>query len=379
MNRCKPDDLVKKTLLSLEPYVAALPDMTLAKLQEVLGRGKVIKLSFNENPYGPSPLASTAMQAALNDLNVYHDVDESELKGLLCAHHGVTPAEIILGNGADEIVQLVSLAFLCEGDEVIIPQPTYVQYVCSALTLGATPVQVPVRDFKVDLAGILERVTPNTKMIYLCNPNNPTGTVITRAEMQAFFDRLPEHVVVVIDEAYSDYVNDPDYPTSLEFTRQGHKVLGIRTFSKIHALAAARVGYGIGGSELVYTVARARMQVNVNHIGLVGAAASFKDTAHRAKVKELTEAGKAYLYRMFTDLGLRYIPSQGNFVFADTGVDSKTVLAELAARGVVVRPGYLFNFPTFIRVTVGTPEQNEYFVAALREVLALSGQTEAAR
>ncbi|MGI5840369.1 MAG: histidinol-phosphate transaminase [bacterium] len=378
MSQCKPDDLIKKSLLSLEPYVAALPDMTPAKLRETLGLEKVIKLSFNENPYGPSPLAVIAMRAALNELNIYHDVDESDLKRMLCAHHGVTPAEIILGDGADEIVQLASLAFLSEGDEAIIPRPTYVQYVCSVLTLGATPVQVPVRNFKIDLEGILERITPKTKMIFLCNPNNPTGTIVSRAELQAFFDRLSEHVVVVIDEAYSDYVTDPDYATCLEFARQGHKVLGIRTFSKIHALAAARVGYGLGSSDLVYTVARARMQVNVNHIGLVGAAASLKDTAHRAKIKEETEAGKAYLYQAFNDLGLNFVPSQGNFIFVDTGRDSKKMLQGLAARGVVVRPGYLFNFPTFIRVTVGTPEQNDCFVGALREVLAQPEQAEAA-
>ncbi len=371
MKQIKPDDLIKKRLLDLDPYVADLQDMTKEKLQAVLGIDKVTKLSFNESAFGPSPKAVEAMVGALAALNVYHDVDESELKGLLCARHGLSPDEIILGDGADEVVQLAALAFLREGEEAIIPTPTYVQYWCSTVTMGAEPVRVPVKsDFRIDLTEILDRITPNTKMIFLCNPNNPTGLVLTRAELQAFFDRLPAHVVVVIDEAYADYVTDPDYGICLEFARQGHKVLGVRTFSKNHGLASARVGYGYGNKELVYTIARTRMQVNVNHLGLVGAAASLQDSGHQAWVMKQNEAGKAYLYREFAAMGLFHLPTQGNFIFVDTGLDSKAVVSSLAARGVIVRPGYLFKYPTFIRVTVGTMEQNALFIQALREVLS---------
>ena len=365
----QPDRLIHPGLRELEPYKAALPDMTPARLKEHLQLEQVAKLSFNENSFGTSPRAIQAMKDALDELHVYHDVDECGLKEMLCAKHQVEPEQILLGNGADEIAQMTAMAFLGPGVEAIIPQPTYIQYEVSTLTMGADPVFVPVRDFAVDTREILARITPRTRLIFLCNPNNPTGTYTPRDEMDAFIRDLPDDVVVLMDEAYHDYVEADDYPAVEEYLNSGKLVMGVRTFSKNHGLAAARVGYGLGPQALVHTVARTRMQVNVNHIGLCGAAASLTDLEHQRYVLEQTAAGKKYLYETFDRLGLFYVRSQGNFIFVDTNTDSAQMMNDLAARGVVVRPGYLFGFPTFLRVTVGTPTQNQVLADALAGIL----------
>ncbi len=364
-----PDGLIRAGLRTLEPYKAALPDMTPARLKEHLQLEQVAKLSFNENPFGTSAKAIAAMEKALHELHYYHDVDESGLKSLLCAHHHVVPEQILLGNGADEIAQMAAMAFLNEGDEAIIPQPTYIQYEVSTLTMGAEPVFVPVKDFRIDTRSILERIGPRTKLIYICNPNNPTGTYIPKGEMDAFVADLPDNVVVLLDEAYYDYVEAGDYPDISDYLDSGKLMMGVRTFSKNHGLAAARVGYALGPKDLIHTVARTRMQVNVNHIGLCGAAASFLDTDHQRYVLTETAVQKSLLYGEFQNLGLFFVPSQGNFIFVDTGKDSAQVLQDLAAQGVVVRPGYLFGYPTFLRVTVGTPAQNQALIAGLAGIL----------
>ena len=364
-----PDRLIRAGLRTLEPYKAALPDMTPARLKEHLQLEEVAKLSFNENPFGTSPQAIRAMQEALHALHYYHDVNECGLMSMLCDRHNVEAEQILLGNGADEIAQMTAMAFLGEGDEAIIPQPTYIQYEVSTLTMGAKPVFVPVQDFRIDTRSILARINPRTKLIFVCNPNNPTGTYIGKEEMDAFVADLPENVVLLLDEAYYDYVDADDYPSADDYINSGKLVMGVRTFSKNHGLAAARVGYAVGPKALIHTVARTRMQVNVNHIGLCGAAASLADTEHQNFVLTQTEAGKDYLYKEFARMGLFYVPSQGNFIFVDTGLDSAQVLQDLAAQGVVVRPGHLFNFPTFLRVTVGTPEQNRALVTGLAGIL----------
>ncbi len=365
-----PDRLIKPTLRELEPYKAALPDMTPAMLKKHLKLEHVAKMSFNENPFGASPKAIEAMKGALDELHIYHDVDDSPLKEMLCRLHHVEPEQILLGNGADELSQMAAMAFLGEGDEAIIPQPTYIQYEVSTLTMGANPVFVPVNSqFAIDPDDLLKKITDKTKLIFLCNPNNPTGTYITKKEMDAFVDKLPDRVVLLMDEAYFDYVDADDYPSSTDYINSGKLVMGVRTFSKNHGLAAARVGYAVGPKVLIYTVARTRMQVNVNSIGLSGAAASLQDPDHQAAVIAQTAAGKKYLYDHFTELGLFFVPSQGNFIFVDTGKDSADVVQKLAADGVVVRPGYLFHFPTFLRVTVGTPEQNRALVESLAGIL----------
>jgi histidinol-phosphate aminotransferase len=364
-----PDRLIRAGLRSLEPYKAALPDMTPARLKEHLQLEQVAKLSFNENPFGTSSRAIAAMEAALHELHYYHDVDESGLKALLCAHHEVEPEQILLGNGADEIAQMAAMAFLNEGTEAIIPQPTYIQYEVSTLTMGADPVFVPVKDYAIDTQAILAKIGPKTKLIYICNPNNPTGTYIPKREMDAFVAALPDNVVVLLDEAYYDYVDAEDYPSVTDYLTSGKLIMGVRTFSKNHGLAAARVGYAIGPKALIYTIARTRMQVNVNHIGLCGAAASFLDTDHQRYVLTETAVQKAWLYGEFKRMGLFFVPSQGNFIFVDTGVDSAQVLQDLAAQGVVVRPGHLFGYPTFLRITVGTPAQNQTLIAGLAGIL----------
>jgi histidinol-phosphate aminotransferase len=364
------DDLIKKGLRSLEPYKAGLPDMAIPDLKNYLGLNQVEKMSFNESPFGPSPDAIRAMKDALTELHLYHDVDECGLRGKLSTIHGVAPEQILMGNGADEIAQMTAMAFLSEGDEAIIPQPTYIQYEVSTLTMGATPVFVPVKDFQIDLNGILQAITPKTKLIYLCNPNNPTGTLVAGDDLAAFVEALPPSVVLFIDEAYHDYVTDPAYRPSTEFLSQNKLVMGVRTFSKIHGLAAARVGYAIGPEPLIHTVARTRMQVNVNYMGLCGASASVDDHAHRQWVQAQVEKGKQDLYDTFNRMHLAYVPSQGNFIFLNTGVDSRILVPALAERGVVVRPGHLFGYPSYVRMTVGTDEQNRRFTNELAGFLA---------
>ncbi|HOJ21622.1 MAG TPA: histidinol-phosphate transaminase, partial [Armatimonadota bacterium] len=269
-----------------------------------------------------------------------------------------------------EIIHYLGIAYLEPGDEVVQAHPSFVRYEAAAILNGCQCIQVPLKDYTHDLDAMADAVTPRTKLLFITNPNNPTGTIVTRSAVDRLLDRIPERVLVVMDEAYYEYVEDPEYPDSLAYIREGRNVISLRTFSKIFALAGLRVGYGIARPEIIWAIHQVREPFNVNSIAQVGAIACLDDPDQVERGRRVNRDGRTYLYAACERLGLPYVPSQANFVFIDVKADSRVVFQELLRRGVIVRTGDIFGHPTHLRVTVGTPEENARFVRALEEVLA---------
>ena len=359
--------LARPVLTQLQPFEPALPDLPIEKIQQQLGQNRVVKLSFNENPYGPSPKAVEAMQRELACLHLYQDSKGDDLRSAIGADLGLEPDQIILTNGADELILLVALAFLEPDDEVLIPIPTFGQYQTSSLIMGAKIIPVPQTDFRIDIENILEAVTSRTKIVFICNPNNPTGTIITKDELDSLLHRLPEDILLVIDEAYIDYVTEPSCAFGLDYLRQRENLLLVRTFSKIHGLAAARVGFGISNAPLISLLERIRPPFNVSRIGQAGALASWQDKAYFRKMQELNAANREYLYTILEAAGMSYVPSQTNFVLADTKQDAGGMCSKLAEFGIIVRNAAGFGLPQHLRITVGRKEDLDRLGEALQD------------
>lgn len=357
-------------VMAVNPFVPDIADLSHDQLQKRLGVSRIIKLSMNENPLGPSPRAIAAMEKALKNLNYYSDCEGNELKEKICGKLGVDRDQVILTNGADELIFLVANAFVEPGDEVVIPFPTFGSYFWASALAGARIVQVPLKDFSIDTAALLAALNENTRLIFLCNPNNPTGTIIRRQELEYFLDRVSERIVVVLDEAYVDYVVSDDYVSGVELLRKYPNLLVIRTFSKIYSLAAARVGYGVACAEVISVLNRSRLPFNVNYIGQVGAAASIDDVEHLERSKKLNNEVKKYLEQQLQRLGCSTVPSETNFLLVDAGVDARVLTERLLQKGIVVRPGDAYKLPTFMRISIGLPEDCCFFIEALEEALS---------
>ena len=327
---------------------------------------QIIKLASNENPLGPSPRAVAAMQEALAGANFYPDGGGFHVRDALAAHLGVERQNIILGNGSNEIIEFVGHAFLRAGVEALTSENAFVAYKLLTALFGATIVEVPERDYRFDLDTLLAAVTPRTRVIFIANPNNPTGTLVRQEALDRFMSRLPDDVVVVFDEAYFEYLDDP--PDTLRFVRAGRNVVVLRTFSKIHGLANLRLGYGIARPELITVLQKTREPFNVNGIVQAGALASLADTAHQAETKRVTDEGRRYLESEFAAMQLPFVPSVANFVLVRVD-DGHAIFRALLAKGVIVRALKGYRLPEWIRVSVGTMAQNRQCIAALREVL----------
>ncbi|MBB6453766.1 histidinol-phosphate aminotransferase [Salirhabdus euzebyi] len=365
------EHLVRSVYPKLMPYTSGLADYTVEEIKIVLNKEKVYKLSFNENPLGPSPKAVEEMNIAIQSLNLYPNSPGIKLKEKIAQKEGLSSENIVLANGADDMILLIAQTFLEPTDEVIIPEVTFIQFLASTHLMGANPIMSPMKDdLGIDLDAILTRINKKTKLIFLCNPNNPTGKVIPRKELDAFIDNVPSHVLVVIDEAYHEYGDVGEYETSVPFVKQNKQVLIVRTFSKIYSLAAARIGYGIGSVELIEAINHVRPPFNVNSIAQVGALASMNDLAYIQHAKTVNEEGKQYFYDVFSELGLRYIKSNGNFVFVDTGIKNKEAFHYLASEhGVIVRDLSGYGLETSLRVSIGNQEANEAFVLAIKQLM----------
>jgi histidinol-phosphate aminotransferase len=367
------ESVVRKVYPNLTPYVSQLADLPVEELKKVLQKEKVYKLSFNENPMGPSAKAIREMEKALHTLNLYPSSKGEELQEAIAHREGIQKDQVILSNGADEMIILAAQTFLEPGDEVIIPSVTFVQYEAAAHLMGAVPNKVPMTDdLGTNLEGIIQAITNQTKMICLCNPNNPTGAIISDEEMGAFLKRVPEEVVVVIDEAYIDYADSKDISTAVKYISNHENILVVRTFSKIHSLAAVRIGYGIGSEALIDAIHHVRPPFNVNAIAQAGALASLQDKEHVQASRELNEKGKQLLYHAFDQLGLEYIKTNANFVYVDTKIDSDDVFQQLAEKGVIVRNLKGYGLTTSLRVSIGAEEEVRAFIDALNEILSRS-------
>lgn len=360
-------DKARPEIFKLKAYVPGKP---IEEVKRELGIDDVIKLASNENPLGASPLGKKAAEKALNDLHIYPDSNCYYLKNKISKHTGIDQQGILVGNGSDELLKLLAETFLSPGDEVIYAEPSFMEYEFTARIMGADCVAVPLdASFKHDLPAMQKAITGKTKIIYLCNPNNPTGSIVGSEEIDQFMAAVPEDVLVVFDEAYYEYVESSEYVSGTKYLSQGRNVVVMRTLSKIYGLAALRVGYALTTPEIAQAVERVTEPFNVNHLAQVAATAALDDINHVNESRKTNQEGKQYLYSEFEKLALKYVPTEANFIFVDTGKECRGVFQALLEKGVIVRTGDIFGYPTFIRVTIGNKEENERFVRSLIEVL----------
>jgi histidinol-phosphate aminotransferase len=359
--------LFRASIADLVPYEPGKP---VEEVQRELGLERVVKLASNEGPFPPFPAAIEAMERGERELNRYPDGGVWALRAALAEQAGVAFEEVVVGAGADGIIDLLSQATLDPGDEIVCGWPSFPSYVLDALKLGAEPRRVPLRDHVYDLDAMLEAVGSRTKLVYVCHPNNPTGTANGRAELLAFLDRLPEHVLCVLDQAYFEYIDDPDYADGIELFLEGRRLAVLRTFSKIYGLAGLRVGWGVAPADVVTATSKVRRAFDVTATAQAAALASLDDPEEIARRRELNATGRTRVAQILRANGLEPVePSLGNFVFADVG-GGRQMFERLLREGVIVRPLDGFGAPEGIRVSVGTPEENEVFAAALGHVLS---------
>jgi histidinol-phosphate aminotransferase len=366
MVRVPLTSLVLPHLTELTPYQAGKP---LEELERELGLTDAIKLASNENPLGPSPLALAAIRDSLGSLHRYPDSHAYYLKEDLARHHGILPSQLILGNGSDEVLDLLVRALVPPGGEVLSTTHTFLMYGLLAQAAGGFFRPVPLRDMRVDLKAMAQAVTPQTRLIILCNPNNPTGTAFRRQEWEDFLAAVPATATVALDEAYLDFADDPQVPSSLEYLSEDRPLVGLRTFSKTYGLAGLRIGYGFGPSELMDYLNRLRMPFNVNRLGQVAARAALHDADFLARTRELVLEGKALFYQELPRLGLTFIPSQANFVLIRVPRPGQEVFQAMLREGVIIRAMDSYGFPDYIRINMGRPEENRRCLKALQKVL----------
>ncbi|NMC32209.1 MAG: histidinol-phosphate transaminase [Veillonellaceae bacterium] len=352
---------------AINPYEPGWADRTPMELCHLLNRDSVSKLSFNESPYGPSPKAVAAMQAAAGEVHRYHDMEAKELRQKIANHHSVAVDCVYIGSGGDETISLLVNAYVSPGDEVVIPWPTFGQYLNAATIMDGITVKVPVRqdDLKADLDGMLAALTPRTKIIFLCNPNNPTGVPVNGPDLRTFLRAVPENILVGLDEAYAEFVTDPSFVSGIQCMAEFSNVVVIRTFSKIYGLAGMRVGYGIARPEIVNMIQRVRPLFNVNNLAQFGAMAALDDHEHLDRVKADNTQERIWLGAQLAALGIRVVPSQTNFLFVDTGLESQPLVDAARNAGFIIKSGAGWGFPTFLRISLGTHEQNEGLLAVL--------------
>ena len=323
--------------------------------------GDIIKLASNENPLGPSPKALVAMRETLERAHFYPDGGGYYLREAIAKKFGFDRSNIMLGCGSNEIIEFIGKAFLNPGDEIVTARHAFVVYKLMATLFGATTIEVPDPNFAHDLDAMAAAITPKTKEVFIANPNNPTGTLLSQDEIDRFMDKVPEHVIVVFDEAYFEFNENP--PDTLKFVREGRNVVVLRTFSKIQGLANLRIGYGIAKAELIDVLGKTRQPFNTNGIAQAGALAGLADEEHQRQTREITIEGRNFLQQEFEAMGLDYVPSFANFVLVKVG-NGKAVFNDLMKRGIIVRDMTGYGLPEWIRVSIGTMEQNRSFLEA---------------
>jgi histidinol-phosphate aminotransferase len=367
-----PERFLRPALDGLVPYEPGKP---IEEVQRELGLERVVKLASNEGPYGPFPAAMEAIERATREGNRYPDGGCFRLSHVLAERHGVRPGEVSVAAGSDAIVGYLAYATLDPGDEVVTGWPSFPSYVLDPLKLGAVPIRVPLRDHRFDLQALLEAITPRTKLVFVATPNNPTGTMTGRAELDDYFAQVPEQVVTVVDQAYFEYIDHPDYPDAIEeYAKGGHRVVVLRTFSKIYGLAGFRVGYGIGPAELVAGIRKVQRAFDVTAAGQEGALASLADEAELARRRQVNRDAVERLVQVLRREGYEPVtPALGNFLFVEVGEDAAALDAALLRQGVIVRPMGAFGAPTALRITAGTPEEIDFFAEALAAVRAATG------
>jgi histidinol-phosphate aminotransferase len=353
---------------TLSPYVPGKPT---DELEREIGIKDSVKLASNENPLGPSPKALRAVTDSLLDqntsdsINRYPDGSGYYLKKALSDKLPVGEDELILGNGSNELIDVAVRTFLQAGDEAVMAHPSFVVYPMSVQALGGRPVQIPLRKYTHNLEAIADAVTQKTKIIFIANPNNPTGTINKKREFDLLMDRVPEGVLIIVDEAYHEYVTDPDYADSIKHFKNGKDILILRTFSKIYGLAGLRIGYGIARTDILLEMNKLRPPFNTNSLAQKAAIYALQDDSHVRHSQEINEEGKKYLYKKLNSLKVRYIPTEANFIYILLGEDAYLLYNKMLRHGVIVRP----IGPQEIRVTIGLPEENKRFIETFKAVM----------
>ena len=357
----------KSHIQSVHPYEPGKP---IKELEREMGLRNVIKLASNENPLGPSGKALRAMRRALREVHLYPESKCYYLVNRLSQELGLPQEQLIIGNGSNEIIELLARGFLSPGDEVLSSETSFLVYPILSQVCGAEYKAVPMKDYKFDLPAIAKAVTDKTRIIFIANPNNPTGTYVTAAEVEAFLAEVPKDVIVCMDEAYVDFVEAPDFPHMLNYLAKHENVIVFRTFSKAYGLAGVRIGYAVGSKEMISYLHKIRQPFNVNSIAQAGATAALDDRFFLWRTKHLVSVGRKYLYRRLTKMGLRFLPSQANFVLIDTGRSADEVFKALLKQGMIVRSMKAYGLTTWIRVTVGRRSQNVLFCRLLKRYLS---------
>lgn len=357
----------KSNIVHLPVYEPGKP---MEEVKRELGLKEVTKLASNENPYGCSPKAKDAITNEISNASIYPDGGAVDLTNVVASQLGVNNNQIIFGAGSDEVILMIARAFFVQGNETVMASHTFPQYKHNAEIEGAVSIEVPLADGKHDLPGMLNRITDRTKVVWICNPNNPTGTIVTHTEVQHFMEHVPSHVLVVLDEAYCEYTDTVEYPDGLALLDQYKNIILLRTFSKIYGLASLRIGYGIGHPEIIRYINQVREPFNTSRFAQAAAIAAYQDHDFINNCRENNRKGIDYLNKQFQRLALQAFPAHGNFIMVDTQRPAAQVFDALLRLGIIVRGGHKLDFPTSIRVTVGSQEQNDKFIAALERVLS---------
>lgn len=370
MNRF--DDLVPPFVRAIGPYVPGKP----VRQAEQESGVRCIKMASNENPFGPSPQALAAMREAAAEANLYPDAENSELRSRLAAKHGVRPEQLLVTAGSSSMLNIIARTLLAPGLNAVTSERSFIVYPIVTRATGARLITVPMRGDTYDLEAILAAITPETRIIFIANPNNPTGTLVEAPEMDRFIERIPKHVCVVLDEAYADFAEHfaaqrgVKYSRSMEYVREGRNVAVLRTFSKAQGLAGLRIGYGIAPAELMQYFARMKTVFTVSGVAEAAALAAVGDTAHVRRTQENNAAGAKWLEERIREMGVKVVPTWANFLYVELGEDASAIGKRLQNEGVIIRPlTGSWGAPTAIRVTVGTPEQNEQFLKAFKIVM----------
>jgi histidinol-phosphate aminotransferase len=364
-------DLTQLAPANIRSIAAYAPGKPISDVARELGMAEadIIKLASNENPLGPSPKALAAIQSALSDLALYPDGGGFALKAAISRRFGVKPDQILLGNGSNDVLELAARTFLQPGDSAIYSQHAFAVYPLATQAVGATGIEVPAKDFGNDLDGMLAAIRADTKLIFLANPNNPTGTFVPAASLHAFLKRVPPRVLVLVDEAYGEYLSGEDAYDSVPWLAEFPNLILSRTLSKAFGLAGLRVGFGFAAPALIDLMNRVRQPFNVNHLAMVAAVAALADDEFIEKSRKLNAEGLASLRAAFTQRGIEYLPAYGNFITFRVGPAAGKVFESLLKQGVIVRPIAGYGLPEYLRVTIGTEVQNQRFLAALDTAL----------
>lgn len=358
-------DYANQQLKDLVAYEPGKPIEEVAR-ERGLRPEDIIKMASNENPLGPSPKALLAMQEAVEEVHIYPDGGGWKLRRAIAEKFGLELSNVILGSGSNEVIEFIGHAFLKPGDNIITAEHAFLVYKLMAKVFGADTIEVADPGLVHDLDAMAAAITPNTKEIFIANPNNPTGTLVTQEQIDRFMDKVPPHVMVVFDEAYYEFLDNP--PDTLKYVREGRNVIVLRTFSKIQGLAGLRIGYGLGKPELIEVLQRTRQPFNTNSVAQAAALAGLLDDEHQNKTKQITDEGRAYLQAEFAAMGLEFVPSFANFVLVKVG-DGNEVFRKMMDKGVIVRAMAAYKLPEWVRISIGTADQCRRCIEVLKQVL----------